>query len=110
MSEPTVTIPKTDLPECQVVMIDGEAHVDCGSDWGTWAVKHVGRMRETALEYVAAWLVAEEWTSKQAVLARKRESRRDELATEFTAVNSYNGQLPYTQKLIDRIIELENHK
>lgn len=33
--------------------------------------------------------------------------RRDELASEFTAVNSYNGQLPYTQKLIDRIISLE---
>ena len=35
--------------------------------------------------------------------------RRDELASEFTAVNSYSGQLPYTQKLIDRIIELESN-
>lgn len=33
--------------------------------------------------------------------------RRDELAAEFTAVKSYGAQLPYTQKLIDRIIELE---
>lgn len=33
--------------------------------------------------------------------------RRDELASEFTAVNSFSGQLPYTQNLINRIIELE---
>lgn len=33
--------------------------------------------------------------------------RRNELASEFTAVNSYGGQLPYTQNLINRIIELE---
>ena len=39
--------------------------------------------------------------------AQWRQKRRDELASEFTAVNSYNGQLPYTQKLIDRIISLE---
>jgi hypothetical protein len=37
-----------------------------------------------------------------------RNKRRDELASEFTAVNSYNGQLPYTQALINRIIDLES--
>ncbi|MDQ0854803.1 hypothetical protein QFZ79_002914 [Arthrobacter sp. V4I6] len=39
-----------------------------------------------------------------------RDKRRDELADEFTAVNRYSGQLPYTQKLIDRIVELEATK
>lgn len=52
--------------------------------------------------------------NREAIIAAKKAAadaavakRRDELAAEFTAVNSYNGQLPYTQKLIDRIVELE---
>lgn len=36
--------------------------------------------------------------------------RRDELAAEYTAVSSYNGQLPYTKNLIDRIISEQDAK
>lgn len=38
-----------------------------------------------------------------------RNKRRDEVAGEFSAVKTYGGQLPYTQKLIDRIIDLEQN-
>lgn len=51
--------------------------------------------------------VADAIDARDATNAVWRQKRRDELASEFTSVNSYNGQLPYTQKLIDRIIELE---
>lgn len=44
--------------------------------------------------------------------AKEREAklagRRDKLADEFTAVNSYGRQLHYTQNLIDRIIATED--
>lgn len=65
------------------------------------------------------WLIAlleiaraEHYQKEEAAIARQKENkalqkRRDELASQFTAVNSYNGQLPYTQKLIDHIIFLE---
>lgn len=46
--------------------------------------------------------------AKEAKAKVARDKRRDELASEFTAVNSYSGQLPYTQNLINRIIELED--
>lgn len=58
--------------------------------------------------------VADYLEGRDAILAAKEaeakaawNKRRDELAAEFTAVNSYSGQLPYTQDLINRIIELE---
>lgn len=55
----------------------------------------------------AEYLEMEEVAAARSQEAAERARRRDELASEFTAVNSYSGQLPYTQKLIDRIIELE---
>lgn len=89
-----VIIPREDLPDFTVIDRNGETHVDCGSDWGTWNVKHVARMKETALEYVGAWLTAEKWhADKMAAL----QTRSDEIAAQFTS----------KQQLIDRIIELE---
>lgn len=104
LEEDYIRIHVSELPAFKVVDRNGKPHVDCGSDWGTWDVTHVDRMRTAALEYVGAWLTAEKWHVEQAAAAR---TRRDELAAEFTAVNSYSAQLPYTQKLIDRIIDLE---
>jgi len=51
--------------------------------------------------------VADAIDARDAAASQWRQKRRDELAAEFTAVNSYDAQLPYTQKLIDRIISLE---
>jgi len=66
----------------------------------------------TSLENARSWVLRDVavWQFMEQAGARAAEKirvRRDELAAEFTAVNSYSGQLPYTQKLIDRIIELE---
>lgn len=105
MEETEIIIRKSDLPACNVVERDGATHVDCGSDWGTWNVRHVDRMRETALEYVAAWQAAEAWHSKQAV--RRWDKRRDELALEYYRLR-YNGVSNKAQGLIDRIVELED--
>lgn len=76
-----------------------------GVDHSVWPVGAytADRARSDAMDYLAA---AEAIESTLAEFDREQ-ARRDELAAEFTAVNSYNGQLPYTQKLIDRIIELE---
>ena len=109
MSE-SISIPKADLPECKIVERDGEVHVDCGSDWGTWNVMHLDSMRKTALEYVAAWQTAEAWRSKQAVLARERDKRRDELARELVedAAYAYRFAEEPLKLAIDRIIDLES--
>jgi len=60
--------------------------------------------RTWVLRDVAVWQFMEHAGERA---AEKLRARLDELAAEFTAVNSYSGQMPYTQKLIDRIIELE---
>jgi len=105
--EDSILISKADLPECKVVELDGKRHIDCGSDWGTWDVQHVARIRETALEYVAAWLTAEEWNSKLATLERRLNTRRDELAAELFNTRFYADLRAGANLAIDRIIELE---
>ncbi|MCW2132915.1 hypothetical protein [Arthrobacter sp. VKM Ac-2550] len=57
-------------------------------------------------EAILALEVHEEGRAERAK-AEALTKRRDALADEFTSVPGYSGQLPYTQKLIDRIIELE---
>lgn len=99
-----VIIPRTDLPAFKIIDRKGEPHVDCGSDWGTWNVKHVERMRETALEYVGAWLTAEQWHAEQ---EEARMTRRDELARQYTLSDSYAASDLSSRALIERIIELE---
>lgn len=99
-----VIIPREDLPDFKVIDGGDGPHVDCGSDWGTWNVKHIERMRETALEYVGAWLTAEKWHAEQ---EEAKMTRRDELAAEFTNAENYAEMGPSGQRLIDRIIELE---
>lgn len=112
LDEEFVIIPRSDLPDFKIIDRKGEPHVDCGSDWGTWNVKHVDRMRETALEYVGAWLTAEKWRADEAeresaAKAHALNARRDELATEFTIAENYAEMGPGGQRLVDRIIELE---
>ena len=100
-------IRRADLPTAEIVDRDGVPHVDVGSDAGTWSCKTASAdfARTTGLEYLAAALTIQKWREGEA--ARALDQRRDELAAEFTAVESYNGQLQYTKNLIDRIIELE---
>lgn len=101
-----IIIPRADLPDFKVIERKGEMHVDCGSDWGTWNVKHVARMRETALEYVGAWLTAEKWHAEE---AERQSARRDELAAELTEDREQNYDYvgDGLRRAIDRIIELE---
>lgn len=107
-----VIIPRADLPEFKVIDGGDGPHVDCGSDWGTWDVKHVDRMRETALEYVGAWLTAEKWHADEAERAEAAKNaaidrRRDELAREFGFALPYLRQNSPLARAVDRIIELE---
>lgn len=44
----------------------------------------------------------------QAAAKAELTRRRDELANEFTAVSTYNGQLPYVKNMLDRIIQLQD--
>lgn len=103
-----VVIPRAELPSTTAdtsihsMEVDGVSH----SVWPLTMAAADQAYRD-ALEYLAAAEGIKRWTSKQEVLKRDKAQRRDELAAEFTAVNSYGGLLPYTQKLIDRIIELE---
>ena len=106
--EDYILIRRADLPDANITERDGETHVDCGSDWGTWNVKHVARMRETSLEYVAAYVAADAWNSKQAVLARKRNKRRDELAAELFGGSTYADLGFGAPEAINRIIDLES--
>ena len=66
-------------------------------------------LRNKARNYLtlAAYLEARDAIRIEREAEAAQDRRRDELAQEFTAVNSYAGQLPYTQNLINRIIELE---
>ena len=107
--EDYILIAKSELPKCGVIERDGGHHVDCGSDWGTWNVKHIARMRETALEYVAAWQTAEDWHCKQTTLELKLSNRRDELARELVEDGAYAYRFAEEplKAAIDRIIELE---
>lgn len=62
---------------------------------------------QAALEHLAVWQYREAEKAAAREAEQELQRRRDELAAEFTAVESYNGQLQYTKNLIDRIIELE---
>lgn len=109
LHEEFVIIDRADLPKTTPNESVEAVEVE-GVDHSVWPLNNptADRAYKDALEYLAASEAIKRWTSKQEVLRRREARRRDELASEFTAVNSYNGQLPYTQKLIDRIIELEN--
>jgi hypothetical protein len=102
-----VLIPRADLPECKITVRDGEHHVDCGSDWGTWNVKHLDRMRDTSLEHIAAFVAATEWHSSTFPRLAKR---RDELARELVEDGAYAYRFAEEplKLAIDRIIELES--
>lgn len=106
-----IIIPREDLPDFTVIERKGETHVDCGSDWGTWNVKHVAAMKKTALEYVGAWLTAEKWHAEQeeATKAHALYTRRNELAEELTEEREQNYDYvgDGLRRAIDRIIELE---
>lgn len=104
LDEEFVIIPREDLPDFKVIDGGDGPHVDCGSDWGTWNVKHVNRMKETALEYVGAWLTAQQWHAEQ---KEARMTRRDELARQYTLSDSYAASDLSSRALIERIIELE---
>lgn len=109
--ESFVLIPRADLPDFKVIDRKGEMHVDCGSDWGTWNVKHVARMKETALEYVGAWLTADQWVAEEekAAKAHALYTRRNKLAEELTESREQNYEHvgDGLRRAIDRIIELE---
>lgn len=112
LDEEFVIIPRSDLPDFKIIDRKGEPHVDCGSDWGTWNVKHVDRMRETALEYVGAWLTAEKWHADEAeresaAKAHALNARRDEIAEELGFNAAYLRLQSPLSRAIDRIIELE---
>lgn len=113
MSNPDeyIIIPRADLPNFKVIERKGEMHVDCGSDWGTWNVKHVARMKKAALEYVGAWLTAEQWIAEEekATKAHALYTRRNELAEELTENREQNYEYVGSglRRAIDRIIELE---
>jgi len=101
-----ILIPRSDLPKVIITDRDGETHVDCGSDWGTWNVKHLDRMRETSMEYIAAFVAATEWhASEDATKAQ----RRDELTQELGSVR-YSSLTPNSplRNAINRIIDLES--
>lgn len=101
-----LVIPRTDVPEVfedsrgpylKTPGIEKNYHPEnwTGEEYRAYAGQYLA---------MAEWREAKDAREKNAA----RDKRRDELASEFTAVNSYNGQLPYTQKLIDRIIDLED--
>ncbi len=104
-----VLIPKVDLPAVNrskpgenVFLTDNDNVVFTSPENARrWVYRDVAVWQ--FLAYEEEILAAQE----EAMEAKRVSERRDELAAEFTAVNSYGGQLPYTQKLIDRIITLE---
>ncbi|MDQ0241240.1 hypothetical protein [Arthrobacter bambusae] len=93
-----VLIPRRDLPK---VELDGNRAY--GGTCSRNIHEGLGEIRDTAF----ALLAIGEFIESQGPKIAHRKERRDELASEFTAAGSYGGQLPYTQKLIDRIIDLE---
>jgi len=111
LHEEFVIIPKADLPSIELC---GCSDVGLYMNEECWdlgnASDSLEHAKTQALEYVAHWqfIASGEWEKVRAKEALNR--RRDELAGEFTSVRTYGGQLPYTQKLIDRIIELEAKK
>jgi hypothetical protein len=109
LAEEFVIIPKADLPKLELCGCSDDGlfmNEECW-DLGN-ASDSLEHAKMQALEYVAHWqfIASGQWEKVRA--DEKRNRRRDELASEFTAVNSYNGQLPYTQALINRIIDLES--
>lgn len=103
-----VIIPKTDLPAIELCGCSPDGLYMNGECWDIGnASDTLEHAKTQAMEYVAHWqfVASGKWQKMQAEEALNR--RRNELSAEFTAVNSFGGQLPYTQNLINRIIELE---
>jgi len=101
-------IPRSTLPKAEIVDRDGVPHVDVGSDAGTWSCKtsSADYARQTGLEYLAAAEAIVRWGSKQEVLKRERDARREELAGELAG--GLYEQVPLSlQEAIDRIVDLE---
>lgn len=104
-------IRRDELPVAAIVDRDGVPHVDVGSDAGTWSCKtsSADYARTTGLEYLAAAEAIEHWHSKQEVLKRERDARREELAGDLAG--GLYAQVPASlQEAIDRIIDLEDAK
>lgn len=109
-----IVIPRSDLPKVNASDQNGFVtalaqetyqpnlylHPSDGDIPGAWS-------RDIAYANLAIAEAVEARDAEAAEATAARDKRRDELAQEFTAVNSYGGQLPYTQNLINRIIELE---
>lgn len=110
--ERNVVLPKVETDSNEIIDDGGPISTGSGPEWAAadqgdnpnWI-----RNRAMNLLNLADYIENREAiiAAKQAAAAAAVAKRRDELAAEFTAVNSYNGQLPYTQKLIDRIVALE---
>lgn len=107
-----IVIPRSELPKAKVIERNGATHVDCGSDWGTWKIQNVDRMRIIALDHVAAWVTAEEWNAKESAKNAARNIRRDEVCEELGCPGLYPTLISTApMKLaIDRIIDLEAAK
>lgn len=97
LHEAFVIIDREDLPEVTRSQHDENTYY---AERENIVYTSAANARMWVMRDVAVWQFIEQ--EESAVMRR-----RDELAAEFTAVQSYGGQLPYTQKLIDRIIELE---
>ena len=101
-------IRRSQLPTAEIVDRDGVPHVDVGSDAGTWSCKtsSADYARQTGLEYLAAAEAIDHWGSKQEVLKRERDARREELAGDLAGA-LYEHVPPSLQEAIDRIVDLE---
>jgi len=97
LHEEFVIIARADLPEVNASVHDPNSY---RTDGESVVYTSAENARMWVMRDVAVWQFIEQRDEQL-------RTRRDELAAEFTAVNSYSGQLPYTQNLIDRIIELE---
>ncbi len=103
-----IVIPRSELPAVKRNFTDSDTY---STDGESILFTSAENARAWVMRDIAVWQFIEheasELAKKEAEKNAARDKRRDELAAEFTAVNSYSGQLPYTQNLINRIIDLE---
>jgi len=102
--EHNIVIPRDELPSVKRNFTDSKSYSTDGENIVFTCVENA---RAWVMRDIAVWQFMEAEAKQEAEKNAARDKRRDELAAEFTAVNSYNGQLPYTQNLINRIIDLE---